>query len=92
MPAGNLLPIRRLTLYKHGVGVVERAGGFAGEEAVITLRAAEVNDALKSLVTKLTPDERRILERPEEYRGLAAEVARDVSREWRERLEGVLPE
>ncbi len=71
--------VRRLTLdaERGGLGVLE---------------AAAHDDALKSLVTKLTPDERRILERPEEYRGLAAEVARDVSREWRERLEGVLPE
>ncbi len=71
--------VRRLTLdaERGGLGVLE---------------AAAHDDALKSLVTKLTPDERRILERPEEYRGLAAEVARDVSREWRERLQGVLPE
>jgi hypothetical protein len=41
---------------------------------------------------KFTPDERRILERPEEYRGLAAEVARDIASAWRERLKGILPE
>lgn len=52
MATGNHLPIRRLTLYKHGVGVVEREGSFAGEEAVMTLRAAEVNDALKSLLVR----------------------------------------
>jgi len=43
-------------------------------------------------LTKFTPDERRILERPDEYRGLAPEVARDIASAWRERLKGILPE
>ncbi|MGH2490190.1 MAG: lyase family protein [Candidatus Limnocylindria bacterium] len=47
---------------------------------------------LRDYLTKLSPDERRILERPEEYRGLATEVAHDVATTWRERLKGVLPE
>jgi hypothetical protein len=41
---------------------------------------------------KFTPDERRILERPEEYFGLAPQVARDIASTWRERLKGILPE
>ena len=47
---------------------------------------------LRDYLTKFSPEERRILERPEDYRGLAAEVARDVATTWRERLKGVLPE
>jgi hypothetical protein len=50
-PSGTpTLPVRRLTLYKHGVGVVERAGAFAGDELRLDFRAPEVNDALKSLL------------------------------------------
>ena len=44
------LPIRRLTLYKHGVGFVERQGTMTGEEVQLVFRADEVNDALKSLL------------------------------------------
>jgi hypothetical protein len=44
------LPIRRLTLYKHGVGFVERQGTVTGEEVQLVFRADEVNDALKSLL------------------------------------------
>jgi len=71
--------VRRLTLEaeRGGLGVLE---------------AAAHDDILKTFVGQITPDERRILERPEEYRGVSAEVARDTSRAWRERLEGVLPE
>src|SRR5881296_538039 len=47
---------------------------------------------LREYLTRLSPEERRILERPEDYRGLAADVARDVAATWRERLKGVLPE
>lgn len=43
-------------------------------------------------LAKLSPKERRVLERPHEYRGLAAEVARDVAATWRARLVGLLPE
>jgi hypothetical protein len=48
--AGATLPVRRLTLYKHGVGVVERGGPFDGDELRLVFRASEVNDALKSLL------------------------------------------
>lgn len=71
--------VRRLTLE------AERSGRTLMEVATVD---GELRDYLK----KLTPDERHILERPEDYRGLAAEVARDVAATWRERLAGVLPE
>ncbi|HMA36322.1 MAG TPA: hypothetical protein VKY74_17830 [Chloroflexia bacterium] len=44
------LPIRRMTLYKHGVGFVERRGAVDGAEIQLVFRADEVNDALKSLL------------------------------------------
>src|SRR5437763_14187476 len=50
MSAQSALPIRRLTLYKHGIGIVEREGQLAGEEVALTLRSGEVNDVLKSLL------------------------------------------
>ncbi len=52
MASGNSkLPIRRLTLYKHGVGFVEREGTVTGElEVQLVFRQTEVNDALKSLL------------------------------------------
>jgi hypothetical protein len=48
--ASARLPIRRMTLYKHGVGFVERGGPVAGEDVTLVFRADEVNDALKSLL------------------------------------------
>src|SRR5437763_2463669 len=50
MSAQSALPIRRLTLYKHGIGIVEREGLLTGEEVALTLRTGEVNDVLKSLL------------------------------------------
>jgi hypothetical protein len=50
MCAQSALPIRRLTLYKHGIGIVEREGQLAGDEVALTLRSGEVNDVLKSLL------------------------------------------
>jgi hypothetical protein len=50
MNAQSALPIRRLTLYKHGIGIVEREGQLAGDEVALTLRSGEVNDVLKSLL------------------------------------------
>ncbi len=50
METSGPLAIRRLTLYKHGVGVVEREGVVAGEEVTLTLRATEIDDVLKSLL------------------------------------------
>jgi len=44
------LPIRQVTLYKHGVGFFERAGELkAGETARLDFKAADMNDVLKSL-------------------------------------------
>jgi adenylosuccinate lyase len=71
--------VRKLTLE------AERGGRSVLEVAA---QDSELRDYLK----KFTPGERRILERPEEYRGLSAEVARQVTAMWREKLKGVLPE
>ena len=44
------LPVRQVTLYKHGVGYFERSGQLAaGESARLDFKAAEMNDVLKSL-------------------------------------------
>lgn len=50
MVLGPTLPIRRLTLYKHGVGFVEREGAVTGEELRLVFQSQDVNDALKSLL------------------------------------------
>jgi adenylosuccinate lyase len=47
---------------------------------------------LQPILASLTPEERVALERPEEYRGLSASVARDVAATWRERLRRYLAE
>ena len=44
------LPIRQLTLYKHGVAFVQRRGTFDGTDVQLAFRADEINDALKSLL------------------------------------------
>lgn len=44
------LPIRRVVLYKHGVGHFEREGTVTGSQAVaLTFKQREVSDVLKSL-------------------------------------------
>jgi hypothetical protein len=44
------LPVRHVTLYKHGIGFFERAGTLApGETARLEFRASDMNDVLKSL-------------------------------------------
>ena len=44
------LPVREVTLYKHGVGFFERLGTLgAGESTRLDFRPAEMNDVLKSL-------------------------------------------
>lgn len=48
--AASALPVRRLTLYKHGVGLIERGGALEGDEAVLSLRSDALNDTLKSLL------------------------------------------
>jgi adenylosuccinate lyase len=71
--------VRRLTVE------AERAGRSL-------LEVATLDADLREYLKRFSPDERRILERPDEYRGLASQVARDVAAAWRERLKGVLPE
>jgi hypothetical protein len=47
----NPPPLRRVTLYKHGVGYFERQGKINGDQQVTFLfDAAQMNDVLKSLV------------------------------------------
>lgn len=45
-----MLPIRKIVLYKHGVGYFERQGEVNGDATVdLQFRASEMNDVLKSL-------------------------------------------
>ena len=47
-----MLPIRKVVLYKHGVGYFERRGEVDGDAALdLHFRASEMNDVLKSLTT-----------------------------------------
>ena len=71
--------VRRLTLE------AERSG-----RAVLEIAAQDAE--LRGYLKKLTPAERRVLERPEGYRGLATEVTHQVTALWREKLKAVLPE
>lgn len=46
-----MLPIRKVVLYKHGVGYFEREGSVEGDASVeLSFRAGEMNDVLKSLI------------------------------------------
>jgi hypothetical protein len=45
------LPIKHMTLYKHGVGFFERRAKLSGEEVELSFRVEEMNDILKSLTT-----------------------------------------
>ncbi|MGH2451506.1 MAG: lyase family protein, partial [Candidatus Limnocylindria bacterium] len=56
------------------------------------IEVANLEADLRPTMAKMTPAERRVLERPDEYRGLSADVAREVCATWRRRLAGVLPE
>ncbi len=47
--AVHRLPVRRLTLYKHGVGFFERRATVSGEKLRLVFRRDEMNDVLKSL-------------------------------------------
>jgi len=71
--------VRRLTLE------AERTGRTVME-------VATVDADVRAYLARLTNGERRVVDQPEEYRGLAADVARQVAATWRERLKGVLPE
>ncbi|MBL8236858.1 MAG: hypothetical protein JNM66_05535 [Bryobacterales bacterium] len=49
------LPVKRVVLYKHGVGYFERNGELAaGESARLDFKASEMNDVLKSLTVDET--------------------------------------
>jgi hypothetical protein len=55
-PAGTLpatkLPVRRVVLYKNGIGYFEHLGRVRGSESVaIDFNTAQLNDVLKSLTT-----------------------------------------
>jgi adenylosuccinate lyase len=71
--------VRKLTLE------AERAGRSV-------LEVAAQDDELRGFLKRFTPAERRTLERPEDYLGIAPEVTRSVTALWREKLKGVLPE
>jgi adenylosuccinate lyase len=71
--------VRKLTLE------AERAG-----RTVLEVAAQDLE--LRGFLKKLSPAERRTLERPEDYIGIAPEVTRSVTALWREKLKGVLPE
>src|SRR3954447_4511539 len=44
------IPVKRVILYKHGIGFFEREGtAGTGEEARLDFKAADMNDVLKSL-------------------------------------------
>jgi hypothetical protein len=45
----NRLPVRRMILYKHGVGYFERRGPVDGTELALTFHETQMNDLLKSL-------------------------------------------
>ena len=45
------LPVKQVTLYKHGIGYFERAGTVpAGEEVRLDFKNTDMNDVLKSLI------------------------------------------
>lgn len=69
--------VRRLTL---------QAEGGRG-----VLEIAVLDPELKAALGRMTTEERRVLDQPEEYRGHSAAVARDVVTEWRGKLAEMLP-
>jgi hypothetical protein len=47
------VPVKRVVLYKHGIGYFERDGSVpAGEEVRLTFKTGDMNDILKSLVVE----------------------------------------
>ena len=89
-PGRGVDGVRGVLRYAHRT---EAPGWLAAVQGTLVTDNMYLQDTeLREYLTKLSPEERRILERPEDYRGLAADVARDVATTWRERLKGVLPE
>ena len=59
MSSGSF-PVRRVVLYKHGVGYFEREGRVAGDDSLsLTFAQSEVSDVLKSLTVLDTSGPRR---------------------------------
>src|SRR5207302_989039 len=56
------------------------------------LEVATLDADLRPYLTKFTPAERRILQRPDEYRRPAPEAARDLASAWPERLTAIRPD
>jgi hypothetical protein len=53
------LPVKKVVLYKHGVGYFERAGELGpGESAQLDFKAGEMNDVLKSLTLQSSGGDR----------------------------------
>jgi hypothetical protein len=48
----DIIPIRNLVLYKHGVGTVTRRGKATGSEVELAFGPEEIDDALKSLTVR----------------------------------------
>lgn len=72
------LPLRRLILYKHGVGYFERRGTFEGTTLALPFSREAMDDVLKSLVV-LEIGEGRVrgidYERPESWSGRRIELS-----------------
>lgn len=89
-----ILPIRRVVLYKHGVGYFEREGKVEGNDSVtLSFKQAEVSDVLKSMtildlsgghIASVSYDSTKPLEQ------LLAEVALSIPDE--NSLVGLLPQ
>ena len=81
------LPVKKVVLYKHGIGFFRRAGRLpAGETARLDFKAAEMNDVLKSLTI-----EERGGGRVRSVRYDSSEPAERKLREFPFTLEGALP-
>lgn len=82
-------------LAKHGHAdaheVVRRLTLEAERSGRPLLEIAAQQDDVRGTVARFSEEERRAVDRLEEYRGLAAEVAREVCAAWRGRLREWLP-
>jgi len=84
----TLSDIEGAVLFRHGkVRDVYEAGPDR-----LVLVASDRLSAFDVVLPTPIPDKGKVLDQPDEYRGLAPDVARDVAKTWREKLAGVLPE
>jgi adenylosuccinate lyase len=102
--AANLWAARGAVVAEPLYVLLARGGHPDAHEAVrrLTLEAERTGRPLLELaiadpdlgpaIARLPSGERHVLERPEEYRGRASTVAREVCATWRARLAEVLPE